>query len=293
MLDLSKYKDQLDLDIENLTVDQQRSWLTTISANLFDLDQIIDMTVMAQCGLLYYAYKNWNFLDRTITSEFNYDFFVWAKRFIKSNSKEPANTTIMNRITVYRDYISPEKDLKVPSMIAIDNNGSGKTLVQFHPEKVDFGKLLVARGAVRRENTDPAIWQALADPKVTVNQLKQVLTDKNAVNTDLGRRTNQFFYKDGILFIASETEIVGVFQLLTENSGYPAFIKALSYFGRVINVQFPTYLEDRSEHNTVAEVIDENLVLNDKLGTKFITFSDIADIELIRDVCDSILDKVA
>lgn len=292
MFDIAKYKEDLRLDVCVLPVDQQRCWLAGMSNKLFELTQIIDITTMAQCGILYYVYKNWSELDRTILSDWDYDFFKWARQFIKANNREPANITIMNRISVYRDYISPEKNLDLPNIITIDNNGNGKTIIPFNPQDVDYGKLLVARGAIRRGEADTETWQALANPNVTVSELKKVLNDKGILNKGIGRRELQFFYKDGVLFIATENEITGVANLIFDNSTYPAFTKAINHLGRILNVEFPAFEQDTTFLNAVASSIDNSLIISDRDGNKFITFSNIRDIEEIRDTCDKILETL-
>ena len=236
---------------------EQELWLEEMGDALQTWGDIEDKTVMAQAQILYNVWSVWDvtnnpervsILDEAKT-QWGYDFMVWAKSFTKRRAlREPADETITNKITVYRDWKAQEL-IEYPEHVYLpprDNKGrilegeysnlDNWEQVEFDPADCDYGKLLVARGAAKRGDMTPEAWSALRDPHSTVAELKSALIGKADSNSP---DDEAIFYDNGIIYGYQDGKKVAVLQSLFENSSDPLFNKTLTHILRAAGISVP------------------------------------------------------
>ncbi len=214
--------DNLIEEIKECELTEQNVLLRNIGKHLLGWQTVENMALMNQAKILYHIYKLWDDISTEAKSEWSYNFYTWAKQFTRRRSVEPAESTIDNKITVYRDYIA-EGLIEAPQVIYIpQRDSSGKLTsktddwITMSPdfEKCDFSKLLIARGIARKGLMTPDAWTALFDPQATVQQLNRELNIAKNKNT-LTEIEDDFrlFEDDGIVYACCNGQTIPICQL--------------------------------------------------------------------------------
>ncbi len=244
---------------------KQLDWLYKVGQTIRGWEDISDFSLMREAELLYWVNWRWEHSDVTerlhpeATSKWDGDFYKWAKAFTKRRAlKEPAEITIANKIATFRDW-EGEKKIEAPKSVFIPKRDDKGQIVEgdlkyedawqevpFDISNIDYGKLLVARGAAKRGEMDCEAWTALVDPYATVGELKEAMQrdrDKNGKedNTDPLR-----FYRDGDFIIAhKDGQNVHVLCLLSENADNEVYQDALTHIMAVLGLAHSSALADK------------------------------------------------
>lgn len=221
--------------------EEQTQWLTNLGSVLTDWYDTENFSSMMQCKILYRVWLDW---DRSNNEEgkairesaknpWEGDFYKWAKSYTRSRSEEPSDTTIWNKISVYRDWVGLKTDnFEIPPVIEYQNG--------FNPQIIDYSKLLIARGAAKRGELDENAWDALENPEVTCERLKRFLP-----NSSTSKSSNLTFFEEyGILKAHENGKVIEIFEILTENIHDELFIKAASRIFKCAGIRLPDYLVD-------------------------------------------------
>lgn len=253
--------------ITQKSTNEQEQWLTQKGSELKQAENDEDNAILRQAKILYEVWSVWssdhNPQGESLSNEakwaWNYDFYAWAKAFTKRRAgREPANNTIDNKITIYRDYIAQET-IEAPEKVFIPKRDEFGKLVdplledekaweEVEPDfsKCDYGKLLVARGTARTGQMTPDAWSALLDPYASVSTLKEALGQAKKQN-DGG--SNDDFYlteEEGIIFGCSQGKKIPVFQVLFENDdGNELFRRALCHVLKAAGIHVPLIYQSR------------------------------------------------
>lgn len=250
------------LEIVNKSYQDQLNWLVDAGKSLQRWNDAEDHSIMAQAEILYTVWSVWEAannpqglsLKDEAKSPWGYDFYKWAKAYSKRRAlKEPADETITNKITVYRDFIA-EQTIEYPEVVYLpkrDEYGriinpelieeSDWEVVEFNPKDCDYGKLLVCRGAARRGEMSPEAWSALRDPHATVSELK--LAIKGDKEKDKGDSQDDFsiYEQDGIIYGCCNGHRVAVLQALLENSGDEVFNRTICHILKAAGLSVPLH----------------------------------------------------
>lgn len=251
--------------ITDLTIEEQEKWLVQKGNELGQEEDKEDNAVMAQARILYDVWSIWssdhNPTGQCLSNEakwkWGYDFYKWAKSYTKRRAgREPANITIDNKISVYRDFIK-EESIEAPARVLIPKRDEYGELIdpeledenaweEIEPDfsTCDYGKLLVARGAARRGDMKPEAWAALFDPHASVVTLKAAL---NQVPPSPSIE-DTFYLKeeDGIIYACDDATRVPVFQVLFENeSEGELFTRGLCHVLRACGLHVPLIYQSK------------------------------------------------
>lgn len=293
-------------DIFDANPEDQKDWLLAVGDTLRGWDYAIDYSTMAQAKLLYSVWTVWENespsqrLHPDATFIWDNDFYKWAKMFTRKRSIEPANITIWNKITVYRDWIA-ENIIACPDVVYLPVRSENGEIanpkldkeedwesVEFNPLDVDYGKLLTVRKTART-GMGCEIWTALADPHVTVEEMKSVIREeKTDGGTDKESDDFRLFESEGILYASDGNGVVeGIAMLLLDNNS-PLFRRGVLYLMKAAGIR-DVALPEREEEKVLplAKKVNGGVVIS-KNGTRLGMF-DIDEVETIRDVLDSFL----
>lgn len=221
----------------------QEQWLLSVGGYLVDLYKLEDFTVMAQNKALYTVNKAWEGLSRDATHKWQYDFLTWAKAFTKRRGVDPADETIENKITVYRDWVA-EPIIKFPEFVAIDErDGAGRETgniikIEFDPEKCDYSKLLQARRAAKEGVLSDEAWSILLDPYKTVKQLQRAMGQTQ----DRDPSDLKFYQQEGIIIAEKLGHRVEVLAPIFDNIADPLFKEAVAHAYGVLGITIPAEL---------------------------------------------------
>lgn len=243
--------------ISDLSISEQQEWLDCMGNSLKKWDDLSDFAVMGQAKILYTVWSMWDerhneygmVLSKEATGKWDYDFYTWAKSFSKKRVlREPAEETIDNKITVYRDWVLgtvpvpsivflPKRDAQGNSISTEDENTWEQ--VDFHPEECDYSKLLVARGAAKKGLMTPDAWTALRDPYATVSELKEAL---NGQGTKKHHNPDTFrtWERDGEIYASEEDRTVLIATInFGENDNDPLFKRGVSHLLKASGCKVP------------------------------------------------------
>lgn len=295
-----------------LSAEAQEEWLRVAGSALGTWDKIREMTTIKEAELLFAVNARWPLgedeededrrarFSRDAVTQWDEDFFVWAKAFTKRRSREPSSVTIANKVSVYRDWVG-ERRILYPDLIpvpkrdsrgeVIDPNYSeeGWDEIEFDPREVDYGKLLVARGAARREEMSPEAWTALADPYATVEELKRAL---QKVPSRTNRDDLRIWNDQGLLY-ASQGDVTVVFAALNlDNLDNPIAQRAMRRMLKVWGLDLPDDMIEVDWDRDVPPFDCRNggLVIN-KGGERFIEISETAVLLDLSNAIDTILSE--
>ena len=246
--------------ITDLDSKSQEQWLIEKGKQLKIHEDEEDNAILKQAKVLYEVWSVWssehNDKDQFLSNEskwaWNYDFYSWAKAYTKRRAgREPANSTIDNKISIYRDYIALET-IEAPESIFIPKRDEfGKLVdplledenawveVEADFSKADYGKMLVARGTARKGEMSPEAWSALLDPYASVATLKGALGQSSSKQPE---ENNDFYIleEDGIIYGCGSGCKKAVFQVLFENDdGDELFHRTLCHVLKAIGVHVP------------------------------------------------------
>lgn len=252
MTTLQKIDDSISLLSQAETIvdyppEVQQNWLLSLGGVLMDWENLTDMTIMMQNRILYTAASIWEGLSRDATYKWEWDYYSWAKAFTKRRGKDPAQETIDNRITVYRDWVAQDL-IEYPHEVDMpekDEAGrpTGQIIkMEFDPAQCDYSKLLVARGTARRGEMTPQAWSILADPHATVRQLEEAIgLSKPAApppEDDL-----KFVQEGGIIYGVKFGHECPIMETLFENSKDPLFKEAITHIFNMMGLEVPFELK--------------------------------------------------
>jgi hypothetical protein len=232
--------------ISDLAPQDQEAWLEGMGNSLKRWDDLSDFVTMGQAKILYIVWSLWDdrrneycmAISREATSKWSYDFFTWAKSFTKKRTlREPDETTILNKITVYRDWVLGS--IQVPSIVFLPKRDNlGKVIsddreetweqVEFNPMDCDYSKLLIARGAAKKGEMSPDSWSCLRDPFSTANDLKSSL---NGEGTKTHKEVDDFrlWKQDETIYATKDEETIPIAQLLFENEDSELFKRGVNH----------------------------------------------------------------
>lgn len=212
--------------------DNQRTWLIENGDKLQALDDVKQISIMAQCKILYYINLHWENVDKKVRGFWQYDFYVWAAAFTESESiSAPASSTIDNKINVYKDYFA-EPCFDIPKVVKIrkvdaygqpiGNGESENDWVETEPNLMwgNFTKLLHARTPAKEGKMTPELWGSVFDPKQSVRSfLAQVNgSDPNKI---------RLYEQDGI-FYASSTQGKAMLMVVDfEDENEPVWVEGM------------------------------------------------------------------
>lgn len=255
---MTQTQSTLDLISKSITyhsAETQENWLVEVGNHLKEWERIEDNVVMTQCQILYSVWRIWEsgnnpegeFLSQEATYRWDYDFYKWAKAYSKRRSlKDPADITIGNKISVYRDWIA-ESLIEYPDKVYIPKRDKYGHLidpnlkkdeaweeVEFDPKDCDYSKLLVSRGSARKGEMSPESWSALRDPYSTVAVLKENM------RRDTQEDDFRMVEENGIIYGISKGRKKAIFQVLFENDeGDDLFSRSLCFGLKAMGLHVP------------------------------------------------------
>ena len=301
------------LSIVNSPTDLQLDWLNRAGNMVMAWDHLRSITTMREAEVLYAVHKIWpaheDDADKRLSWEavmpWDADFFEWARAFTRKQSKEPANVTILNKVSVYRDWASSDEAvIEYPETVdipkrnhkgAIDNPDgvaeSDWVQVTFDPRAADYAKLLVARGTARKGEMPPEAWTAIADPYSTVDDVRRAM--KGEQDTDSNGKddsTLRIWFSDGLVY-ATKGEFTAAFMMVLEDSvDIPlvreALARILGAFGEVL----PDDIAVTDVDSTIPMVqkTADSLVIS-AAGKRFAELKDTAELMQIHDLASDLL----
>lgn len=240
-VNLEETGEHLAKDVWGLGVYEQLSWLATSGTLLRQWGEIENVSSMVQAKILYTTFTKWELLSHQAKSQWEGDFYKWAKAFTATagSPSEPAENTINNKITVYRDWTA-EPMIEYPDTVVIPERNSqgevtGEKKIPFDPGSVGYGKLLIARGTARRGEMTPEAWSVLADPHGTVSQLKQELRLSRSKPPE---DNFEVYEHDGMIYAKQNGESIPIFQICFESEyAQPnLFKRGVAYFFKVLGM---------------------------------------------------------
>jgi len=228
----------------------QEKWLIEMGQNLQQWGNINNYIIDEQAKTLWVVWSIWEksnnqqgvSLDLESKSKWEYDFYNWAKNFTKNiPGKEPAEITIHNKITTYRDWegeciIEYPEYVEIPIRDNQDNIVDGLTeRIEFDPKDCAYGKKLVCRATARKGEMTPHAWSALRDSHVTVGELKNIIKNKPSIE-----QSDFFIFEDnGIIYGCENGKSLPVMQTLIENSSEELFTKTICHILKASGIQVP------------------------------------------------------
>jgi len=270
-------------NVSELAPQDQQLWLLGMGNLLLGLENAEDFTMMSESRVLYTVWKHWEELNVVVKKKWNGDFYKWATSYTKRRAnREPARTTIDNKITVYRDW-EAESVIDCPETVFIPNRDEfGKQVdptltgekawveIPFDPAQIDFGKKLVARGTAKDGMMTPDAWTALCDPFATVDELKsEIKAAKKPAEenkTDVVMRNGldfTFFEQNGLLYVGMAGTVIAFARILTENKDSPLACRAVEHMLTAIGIKQST-LEDSADMEMPLIQIDDSGVIISK-----------------------------
>lgn len=229
--DISTLLDKTEY-ISECSIEEQQDWVMSVGQALMSTYNLEDLTVMTQNKILYNMACVWEDLSKDATYKWEWDFYKWAKAFTKRRGVEPADITIDNKITIYRDWVA-QGLIEYPEEVDIpERDEAGRPTGQiikipFDPNLCDYSKLLVSRGTARKgEMTDQA-WSLLMDPYATVRQLEVAMGLGNTPPAPPEDEI-EFIEEGGIIYAKKYGHEVAILETLFENTTDPLFKEAVS-----------------------------------------------------------------
>ena len=282
--------------VENATIladmdaKTQEQWLADASFALQNWGRAQDYTIMMEAQVLWTVYKAWGSdgdngsLREEVKSPWDYDYYKWARMFTKRGTRRPANITILNKISVYRDWVA-ERNIDYPDTVFIPKRNvfgelEGPELIEeedweevsFSPMDCDYSKLLIARGGARSGEMNDHAWTVLRDPFATAEDLSTTLKQgRDYVKSD----SNEFrIYQDAGMFFAEEDGLACAFlTIVPESLSQKVGRKALARIKKVLGLP----AGDESLDLVPVQIYDTASIEDDKLvicvgGVKFGVF---------------------
>jgi hypothetical protein len=166
-------------------VEEQKGWLIDIGGSLKALQGEENKAKLDQCKILYEVHKIWDEVDTEVKGFWNYDFFDWAATYTQNDAVSlPDKSTILNKIYVYRDFMSEEATIEIPKKVKVlrlneADKPVGDGSAEHHWEEVDtpdlrkipYTKLVrIRRVAIDDEMTDE-LWNMVFDKSCSVKKL--------------------------------------------------------------------------------------------------------------------------
>ncbi len=220
--------------------------LKTTAVHLKQLYQDINK---ARCAILAIAAENWDLFPLTEVSEWDYDYYKFAKEFTGGYTRR----SIDNMKRVGEAWLTGSLPLGIPDKVALyDENGqpvfqkeTGEIMeVETDPyEKASFSKLLVATGAAhdgRLVSNEIALGQ-LFNPDVSVRNLSDTLQGraKHKKKDKIEIVPETFFILDGPYLIAKrgpEEALIAELNLEAAQEQYSVGAEAINKLKRVLNL---------------------------------------------------------
>jgi hypothetical protein len=283
----------------------QHAWLCAMGANLGAWHVAKSLATMQEAQILYFVQRVWPDPSKpqgTCVSEdsvkvWEGDYYRWARAFTKKQGSEPANVTIANKVSVYRDWVA-EGVIDYPEYVSVRKPGINGHGVKgdvwedkaFDPFEVDYGKLLVARGAARKGDLTPEAWTALADPRGTVQELK------NALARGSGRFASlddlRIWQQDGILYATLLGETSAFAMLLNDNIDTVPAQRGTARLLATFGAEMPDDIVpiESLSNLPMAMAAGENLVVAAR-GCRFLEIVEERDLVLLQDELNKVLSK--
>ncbi len=252
------------IEISGITetdVNCQNQWLHDLGKKLRNWTDVENMSIMKQAEILWDVWSLWEadrnvervFLSSAAKADWAGDFYKWAKMYTRTRGKEPAEITIDNKISVYRDWHA-EPIIECPEYVYIPNRKENGKLVddtfeskeawvkvEFDPTQCDYGKKLVARATAKKGQMTPESWTAMADPYATVSDLKSAIKE-NGIIDDTG--DFEIYERDGLIWGKQDDHYVPVLQVLFENQDDTLFYKTLERVLKALGMKVPLHYQD-------------------------------------------------
>lgn len=300
----------LNQDVLSQNLEVQISWLEQVGVHLKTWDHIREMTTMKEAEILYSVNSVWpqeTNDDLALKSEaverWGGDFFLWARAFTRRSSKEPSDVTVKNKVTVYRDWVA-KSVIDYPEFVRVPKRDElGEILdltgededaweeIEFNPLRVDYGKLLVSRGAAKKGEMSDEAWTALADSYATVQELKKAIKLKSKTESKADDSFRIWF--DAGTFYATENGATSAFAgLLLDNLDNKLSQRGAEQMLATWGLEMPDDVRwvDIELDMPMVQMQGDTLVLNVE-GHKFLEIGNIKDLLLIQDVVIDLLEK--
>jgi hypothetical protein len=182
------------------------------------------LTIMKQAEVLYYVRAGWDKLSSEVTAKYNYEFNEWARQYTHDGVIQ-SDTTIRNKIGVYRDWVA-SGSINPPKL----SDGT-----EIDPMKVKFSKLLFMRRKAKDGSLTEEAWEALADNSVSVSQLKAIANGHPDVYPQADESpTIAFYINDDVLIARTAETSVVVAHLMRDNAKYDAWERAVEAMSEML-----------------------------------------------------------
>jgi len=230
-MQLEQTNNLLSLDIISQSTTEQETWLKDIGSLLTQWYELENFALMGQCRILYTVSENWNGLADEATSHWNYNFLQWAKSYTRTNSNEPRESTIQNKIRVYRYWIAEEtieypRYIEIPATNEYGQETDQKQKVEINPIECNYSKLLIANKKAKAGQMTKEDWQNLVNPTVSTRKFEFELNNSKTIEQVDDFRIYEL---DGILYAYENGEKAALMMTLMEDSGSDLFNRGLNY----------------------------------------------------------------
>ena len=280
--------------IANKNPEDQEEWLKELGKCLSSWGGVAAVSKLQETKLLYHAKLAWDGngdvqpLSEQAKRNWNCDFYKYVNAFLIRDGEQPAPITIHNLISVWEDW-NVKKEIEYPATVLLpkrDDSGNIVNIeefveVPFNPEQSTYSKLLVARARARNGELSPSGWAALMDTKISIPQLKSIMSsDAPPKTTD--DKEFYVFYKDGVLFGVENGDVVAAFRVVDENTSNHIGVRTIEFILKSLGIQPDKTILQTDNDLPVATCVDDGIVIN-KWGTRFGKFSEqeILDIEQV------------
>jgi len=242
------FKDKLK-GLQNNILKNPKEGFENLKVTAVHLKQLYQDINKARCAILAIACENWDLFPLTEISEWEYDFYNFAKEFTGGYTRR----SIDNMKRVGESWLTGTLPPGIPEKVTLyDENGqpvfqkeTGELMeVEADPyEKASFSKLLVATGAAHdgRLTKDEVALGQLFNPDVSVRSLSDTLQGraKHKKKKKVEIVPELYFILDGPYLIAKrgpEEELIAELNLEAAQENYSVGAEAITKIKRVLNL---------------------------------------------------------
>jgi len=243
----------------------QVAWLRSLGNILSADDNAGDFLYWRKCKVLYTVRHAWEHLLRDAEGHWKYDFYIWARAYMKTRARVPAQQTIRNMVATYNTFVGCG-EIELPTRVMLpkrtedgdiikNGEGAGFYRVDFSIDQIDYSKLLVSKSLANELKMLPdELWTLICDPFVSVNRVliqiekirrSQAVSEPGENGQSEGTQDKppfRYYQQEGIFYAARNGRTIPVFALVYEEANDPLFIEAVGDLCAILQQPMPEFL---------------------------------------------------
>lgn len=209
-----------------------------IEKSLLDLRQVKDelyqkvSAIEVAEGEIYYVIQSYwesEMLPEEIIKKYNYDFWQWATSLSLKGLRPVSQSSIGNKIRVYKEWFSEEKSIFPPPTVYDEDENE----IEFQLDEIPYSKLLIATSAGKQGELNEDCWYGLANPEIGIDKLKQSIRfSKVNLNGENESKNGYEIRKGegGLIYVNDGHFSTPFLRILYENNEQPLFQMAVHNF---------------------------------------------------------------